>query len=142
MKQVIWLLVVVAVVLCFGTLFYRAATTAHTHQIAYDTYISIVLTAVAVILAALAIFIGLAAIWGYQQISSQAELKAEKAAGEHIAKLLTDERVQQMVRAELEAQKNLVWQAMIAESQAKSSSDDDRTVANPYPETTSNESEI
>jgi len=132
MKTVIWIACIAAAILGLGTVFYRVAVMAHTHVVSFDTYISIVLTALAVILAALAIFIGLAAIWGYQQISSQAELRAEKAVGEHVAKLFAENNVQEMIRARAEEQGDRVWQDMIAET-PKANEADNRTVGDPYP---------
>ncbi len=131
MKSKIWLASVFSV-LVLGTVFYQTAITAHTHAISFDTYISITLTAVAVILAALAIFIGLAAIWGYQQISSQAELRAEKAVSEKLAKLFDESNVKEMIRARAEEQGDRVWEDMIAET-PKINSTDNRTVGDPYP---------
>lgn len=48
----------------------------------YNDMISTLLTVVTVVLASVAVFVGLAAVWGYQSITKQAELKAVEAASE------------------------------------------------------------
>ena len=132
MKSFIWIASILAALLALGIVFYRTATMAHTHAINYDTYISIVLTALAVILAALAIFVGAAAIWGYQQISIQAEMKAEKAVGEKMAKLLKVENVKKMIEAHVKDEGDQLFNDLVAETQ-QVTQNDKRQVGDPYP---------
>jgi|ERR1039458_3049100 hypothetical protein len=55
--------------LCFlvalAWLLFRSATIPSVHQLSYDSYLSIMLTALGVMVATFAILVGLAAIWGY-----------------------------------------------------------------------------
>jgi predicted membrane protein len=79
-----WLLVSVALT-AFAALLYFTATMAHDHNVTFDTYMSVVLSALAIMLTALAIIVGIAAIWGYQQISERAEQRAQEAVESKVA---------------------------------------------------------
>jgi hypothetical protein len=71
------------------------------HDISYDNYLVITLTALAVMLAILAIAISLAAIWGYQQIKVEAAQQADKAVASRVTELLDNLDLRGMIKAEL-----------------------------------------
>jgi predicted membrane protein len=88
-------------VLAISALFYRAFMATPQHDISYDNYLVITLTALAVMLAILAIAISLAAIWGYQQIKVEAAQQADKAVASRVTELLDNLDLRGMIKAEL-----------------------------------------
>jgi H+/Cl- antiporter ClcA len=91
-----------AVVLVVGTLvilFYHVATVAHDHQVTYDTYLSVTLTALAIILAVVGILIAILAFWGYNAIRQEARNSAVAAAEAAILKHLDPEKIEAKLRA-------------------------------------------
>jgi hypothetical protein len=88
-------------VIAIAAIFYRAFTATPQHEISYDNYLVITLTALGVMLAALAIAIGLAAVWGYQQIKIEAAQQAERAVALRVAELLENLNIRDMIKSEL-----------------------------------------
>lgn len=113
-------------------LFYKTAVSSHAHNISYDTYLSVTLTALGVILAALALFVGAAAIWGYQQISAQAERHAESAVEKRLATLLKESNVRQTILTHVRAEADEVYKDLQVTS-LDTQLQEHKPVAAPYP---------
>src|SRR5579884_3392565 len=107
-RMKLWLLIVAAL-LGFAALLYFAASSAQSHQITYDTYVSIMLTSLGVILGALAISVGVAAIWGYQQIKTEAAKAADLAVTERVNKLLDSQNLQGMISVAVQREGDKVY---------------------------------
>jgi hypothetical protein len=100
--------ILVGIALLFALLYF-AASTAQNHQITFDTYISVMLTALGVMLAVLAIGTGIAAIWGYQQIKTAAETAAAIAVNERVNKLLELQDIHGMISAAVQKEGDRVF---------------------------------
>ena len=95
------LLKILAVAIVVGMLvilFYHVATVTHDHQVTYDTYLSITLTALAILLTVVGILIAVLAIWGYKAIREEARAAASSAAETAINFHLNPEKIEATVR--------------------------------------------
>jgi H+/Cl- antiporter ClcA len=85
--------------LLFSVLLYHVATVAHDHQVSYDTYLSITLTALAVLLAVVGVLVAVLAVWGYRTLCDEAGKVASNKAETAIREYLSKENVGERVRA-------------------------------------------
>jgi hypothetical protein len=84
-----------------------------------------------VMLAALAISIGIAAIWGYQQIKTEAASAAEKAVSERVNKLLELQNIPSMINEAVQREGDRVYRDLNAtRSEAVS---ENAPIADEYP---------
>ncbi|PSH02592.1 MAG: hypothetical protein CXZ00_16670 [Acidobacteria bacterium] len=107
-----WAIAIIVFVALICLLFY-SATIAHTNRVPYESFLSIVLTALGVMLATLAILVGLAAIWGFQQIGSQAQIQADRAVEQRLSQMLEDADVPGMIRTHVLQQADLVYSDLV-----------------------------
>jgi hypothetical protein len=65
LRAAIGLVIALCFLVGFAWLLFRVAAISQNHNLNYDVYLSIMLTALGVMIATFAILVGLAAIWGY-----------------------------------------------------------------------------
>jgi len=92
-----WGIIAVALAV-LAVLLYKAATAAHEVHLSYESYLSLVLTALGVMLGILAIVVGIAAIWGYRDIKDRVELTSKQAAETAIKNLIEAGDIQAKLR--------------------------------------------
>jgi uncharacterized membrane protein len=78
LRTAIGVVLFICAVILLAVLFLKFAFLAQTHNISYDVYISIMLTALGVMVATFAILVGLAAVWGYAGLKDYLHETASK----------------------------------------------------------------